>query len=58
MTNKQKQIADLLDSLKVNDSIEFYDSFLITRVSEYSYKLNDEKYRYGFVELYDILVKV
>ena len=55
LTEKQKELANALDKLKVGEVIELESGDYIYRRSEYSYILNDEKDSYGF---YDIYIKL
>jgi hypothetical protein len=55
LTDKQQELANILDEIKIGETIELSNGDYVYRRSEYSYILNDEKDSYGF---YDIYVKL
>ena len=55
MTQQQLELADVVDEMTVGQTIEIVSGDYITRVTECSYLLNDEKLRYGFIDLLDKL---
>lgn len=54
-TETQLELANVLDEIKIGETIELSSDDFIYRRSEHSYILNDEKDSYGFTELHDKL---